>query len=43
MVEYVVHHMYFDLELNKIEDVGYHPKFQEKLMKDGKDDKEYFF
>lgn len=39
----VVHQMQFDLQLNMIEDVGYLPEFQAKIMKEDTNDKEYFF
>lgn len=40
MVDHVVHHMQFDLEVSKIEDVECHPEFQPKIMNDDIDIKE---
>lgn len=38
MMEHVFHQMQLDLELSKIEDVGYHPEFPATLMKDDTSD-----
>lgn len=40
MVDHIVHQMQFELKFSKIEDVGCHPKFLAKLMKDDTNDKE---
>lgn len=41
LVEHVIHHMHFDLELIKIKDVVYHLDFHANLMKDDTCDKGY--